>query len=116
MADSVETLGVELRTRVKRTGAKRKSKKKKVQGETFAHHGVKKLLRMGLQCELPNRKVKHEGTDGSSSSRQEESTSLSFFMVVYGLEVDEELSTMATQAWAEGVWSVKWPTGQKEAW
>ena len=29
MADSVETLGVDLRTRVKKLGAKRKSEKKK---------------------------------------------------------------------------------------
>ena len=33
LADSVETLGVDLRTRVKRLGAKEKSEKKKVQGE-----------------------------------------------------------------------------------
>ena len=31
LADSVETLGVDLRTRVKRLGTKRKSEKKKVQ-------------------------------------------------------------------------------------
>ena len=33
----------------------------------------------------------------------------------YGLEV-EELSTMATQYWAEGVWTGKWSYEQKEAW
>ena len=46
----------------------------------------------------------------------EESTSLSLFLEVYGLEVEEELSTMATQAWAEGAWTGQWPTEQKEAW
>ena len=32
LADSVETLGVDLRTRVKRLGAKEKARRKKVQG------------------------------------------------------------------------------------
>ena len=41
---------------------------------------------------------------------------LSLFMEVYGLEVEEELSTMATQYWAEGVWIGKWSHEQKEAW
>ena len=31
-------------------------------------------------------------------------TSLSLFMEAYGLEVEEELFTMATQHWTEGVW------------
>ena len=58
MADSVETLGVDLRTRVKRLGAKVKSKKEAVQGEILAYQeeheserrveGVKKLLRAGM--------------------------------------------------------------------
>ena len=32
------------------------------------------------------------------------STSLSLFLEVYGLEVEEELSIMDTQTWAEGAW------------
>ena len=36
MADTVETLGVDLRSRVKRLGAK-ESEKKEVQGEILAH-------------------------------------------------------------------------------
>ena len=36
------------------------------------------------------------------------STSLSLFMGAYGLEVEEELSTMATQHLAEGGWTGKW--------
>ena len=42
-------------------------------------------------------------------------TSLFLFMEVYGLEVDFEISTMATQCWAEGVWTGKWNHEQKEA-
>ena len=32
------------------------------------------------------------------------STSLSLFMEAFGLEVEEALSSMATQTWTEGVW------------
>ena len=35
-------------------------------------------------------------------------------MEVLGLEVEEELSTVATQTWAEEVWIGKWHTEQKE--
>ena len=42
-------------------------------------------------------------------------TSLSLFMEAYGLEVEEELSTLATQYWAEGVWTEKWYLDQREA-
>ena len=45
-----------------------------------------------------------------------ESTSLSLFLEVHDLEVQEEFSTMATQAWAEGRWIGKWLAEQKEAW
>ena len=43
-------------------------------------------------------------------------TSLSLFMETFGLEVEDELSTMATPIGAEGVWLGKWFTEQKEAW
>ena len=38
------------------------------------------------------------------------------FMATRGPEVEEELSTMAIQYWAGGVWSGKWSHDQKEAW
>ena len=34
----------------------------------------------------------------------------------HGLETEEELSTMATQYWAEGAWTGKWHHEQKVAW
>ena len=37
-------------------------------------------------------------------------------MEAQGLEVEEELSILATHYWAEGVWSVKWYREQGEAW
>ena len=52
-----------------------------------------------------------EGAAGKKST-----TSLSLFMEATGLEVEEELSTLATQYWAEAVWIGKWCLEQKEAW
>ena len=37
-------------------------------------------------------------------------------METFGLEVEEEVSTVATQTWADGAWIGKSHTGQKEAW
>ena len=60
VADRVETLGVDLETRVKRLGVKEKNDKEEVQGEILAHQeeqglpkeldegAVKKLLRAGM--------------------------------------------------------------------
>ena len=79
---------------------------------------VKKLLRAGM---MPARtkgvygEEKIEKTDGSCCRKKKRTTSLSLFMEAYGLEVEEELSIMATQFWAEGVWTGKWSYEQKEA-
>ena len=40
---------------------------------------------------------------------------LSHFLEVNSLEVEEELSTMATLAWAEGVWG-RWRREHLKAW
>ena len=40
---------------------------------------------------------------------------MSLFMEPFSLEVGEDLSTLATQYCAEGVWIGKWPVEQKEA-
>ena len=37
-------------------------------------------------------------------------------MEAYGLGVEEKLSTLATQYWAEGVWPGEWYREQREAW
>ena len=52
----------------------------------------------------------------AAAVRQKGTTSLSLFMEAFGHEVEEELSTKATETWAEGVWVGKWFTEQKEAW
>ena len=51
-----------------------------------------------------------------AASGKKSTTSLSLFMETYGLEVEEEPSTLATQFGAEGVWSAQWHHERKEAW
>ena len=50
----------------------------------------------------------------AAGAGKKESTLLSLFLEVYGLEAEEELSTVATQAWAEGVCIGKWHTEPKK--
>ena len=52
----------------------------------------------------------------AAAASKKETASLSLFMEAFGLEVEEELHTIATQTWAGGVWVSKWCTEQKEAW
>ena len=87
--------------------------------------GVKKLLRAGM---VPARTwgvhaVGIAPTEWLKLRRQvaaaagkKSTTSLSLFMEAYGPEVEEELSTLATQHWAEGIWTGKWYHEQGEAW
>ena len=51
----------------------------------------------------------------TSAAGKNNSVSLSLFLEVNDLEVEEEFSTMATQARAEGTWMGKWTREQKEA-
>ena len=43
----------------------------------------------------------------AAAAGKKSTTSFSLFTEAYGLEVEEELSTMATRYWAEGVWTGK---------
>ena len=43
-------------------------------------------------------------------------TSLTLFVEAHGLEVEQELFTLAAQYWAEGIWKGKWYHEQREAW
>ena len=40
----------------------------------------------------------------AAAAGKKSTTSLSLFMEAFGLEVEEELPTVATQTWAEVVW------------
>ena len=51
----------------------------------------------------------------AAAAGETESVSL-FLFLVNSLEVEEELSTMATLAWAEGVWLGRWRKQQLNAW
>ena len=99
MADSVCTLGVDMRSRVKCLGAK-KNEKKEVQRELLAH-----------QEEIPEEKMVVKKLFERVWCQRERG---SLFMEAFGVEVEEELS--ASQTWAEGTWIGKWHLEQKEAW
>ena len=65
---------------------------------------------------FPRKILQIEETDGSCCGIKKSTTYLSLFMETYGQKVEEELSTMATQYWAEGVCTRKWSHERKEAW
>ena len=124
LADNVETLGVDLRTRVKRFGAKEKAMRKKCKlrfsvieknkafQNIYMKVGVKKLLRAGMMPArtwmvhavgmAPTERLKLRRQMAAAAGNKS-TTFLSLFMEADGLEVEEELSTMANQFWAEGV-------------
>ena len=51
----------------------------------------------------------------AAAAGKKSTTSLSLFMEAFGLEEEEELSTVAIQYWAEGVWTGKWRREQKRS-
>ena len=52
----------------------------------------------------------------AAAAGQKDSVSVSLFMEVVGLKVEEELSTVATLFLAEGVWMGKWRRQQQKTW
>ena len=52
----------------------------------------------------------------AAAGKKKSTASLSLFMEMYGLDVEEELSTLASQYWVEGVWKGTWYREQREAW
>ena len=137
LAGSVETLGVDLRTRVRRLGTEEKVvrkkckvrfsliKKNKVFQTRYMKVGVKKLLREGV---VPARtwgvhavrfgpcgEIKQLRRHTAAAAGEKSTTLLSLFMKACGFEVEEELSTLATQHWAEEFWIGKWRHEQKRS-
>ena len=134
LATSVETLGGDLRT--KQLAVKEKAKRKKcdvifslfrknpVFQKNYMRTGVTKLLMVGL---VPARGWVGQAVGIAPTQRlklwrrmaaavgKKESVSLSLFLEMNSLEV-EELSTMATLAWAQGVWLGRWEKVQLKAW
>ena len=51
-----------------------------------------------------------------AAAGKKNTTSLSSFVEIHSLQVEEEFCTMAIQYWAEGVWTGKWQHETKEAW
>ena len=137
MADSVETLGIDLRTSVKKLRAKEQARRKKCKvrftiihkntasEKSYMKVSVKKLLRAGMVPArtwgvhavetAPTERLKLRRQMAAAAGKKS-TTSLSLFMEASGLEIEEELPTLATQYWAEGVWTGKWYREQREAW
>ena len=88
-------------------------KKKKAFQKNYMKVGVKKLLRAGLvpartwrvraveQAPAESKKLRRHTV---AAVGKKSTTSLSLFMKAFGIEVEKELSAMATQTWAEGAW------------
>ena len=82
------------------------------ENRVFQKNYMRKLLRMGLVLAraregqavgiAPTERLKLRRQMAAAAGKKE-SVSLSLFMEVNILEIEEELSTMATHAWAEGV-------------
>ena len=70
-------------------------------------------MRLGMS---PTERLKLRRQMAAAAAGKKSTTSLSLFMEAYGLGVEEEVSTLATQYWAEGVWTGKWHHEQREAW
>ena len=124
-ADSVETLGVDLRTKVKKLGAKEKARRKKCYvwfslikkneacQKNFMKVGVNKLLRAGMmpartwgghvEGMSPAERFKLRRQMAAAAGKKS-TTSLSWKHTASKWKK----STMATQNWAEGVWTGKW--------
>ena len=90
--------------------------------KSYMKVGVKKLLRTGIVpvrqwrahavgMDLAERLKLRRQMAGAAGKRR--TTSLSIFMEAF--EVEEELSTMATQAWADGVCLSKWCAEQNRS-
>ena len=80
---------------------------------------VRKLLRRGedkLWALRPTERLKWRRQMAAAAAGKKGSVSLSLFLEVNNLEVEEELSTMATLAWTEGCWLGKWIKEQQKAW
>ena len=115
MADSVETLGVVLRTRVKKLRAKEQARRKKCKvrfsmikkNEAFQKNymklGLEKLLRAGMvparTCGVhavvmsPTERLKLERQMAAAAGKKS-TTSLSLVMEAYGIEGEEDLSLL----------------------
>ena len=121
----LETLGVDLRTRRKKYNVRFSLIKK---NKAFQKNYVKVVKKLSLAGMVPARTWRVHAVEMAPTERfklrrqiaaaagKKSSTSLSLLMEAFGLEVEEELSTMVTQTSAEGVWIGKWHTEPKETW
>ena len=138
-ATSVETLGVDFRKENQAVGSEGEGEKKEVRCERLAYQeksGFPEKLHKGWceevvedgsgPCESVgeasrwHRVYRKAETSGGRCQQQQarrnrcRSLSLSLFLEVNNLEVEEQLSTTATLAWVGGVWLGRWEKGAAE--
>ena len=78
----------------------------KVVGQVVAASGsgASKDVESSCSGDDSYRKIKIEEGRWHAAVGKKNTTSLSLFMEAFGLDVEEDLSTVATQTWAEGTW------------
>ena len=123
--------GVDLENENQAAGSGRKVETKEVRGQILANKKgssrklhekwVRKLLRTGLGLArawrgqavgiAPTEMLRLRRHMVAAAGKKE-LVSLSIFIEVTNLDVEEELSTMATLAWAEGTWMGRWARKQ----
>ena len=78
-------------------------------------YGASKDVESSCSGDSPTERLKlMRHMAAAAAAGKKSTTSLSLFMEASGLEREEELSAMATQTGAEGVWIGKWHTEQKK--
>ena len=80
-------------------------KKSKAFQKSYMEIGCQVLLRAGMMLASVLTERSKLRRQMAAAAGQKSTTSLSLFLEACGLEVEEELSTMATQYWAEGAWT-----------
>ena len=77
-------------------------------------------LELEGEAEVPEIIIVSDAVEGrrqmAAAAGKKSTSSLSLFMAATGFEVEEEITTMATQHWEEGVWTGRWSCEQNEAW
>ena len=123
MATSVETLGLDLRTRTKQVGAKEKARRKQGQekeslSERFHEDWCEKVAMDALgPCECVGRPGSWNGAYGEAPVEETNGSSRQKWNCrIWKLKRYSTMATMPTMAWAEGSWMGKWTTEQTEAW
>ena len=130
----MDMLGVDWRKRTKQLEAKEKarrsdfrsSRKQCLPGKAYENwceevaengHGPRAARTWGGKAVgiAPTERLKWRRNMAATADKKKQSVSLSLFMDMDDLGVEEEQCTMATLCWAEGVWMGRWEEQQQKA-